>query len=106
MALINCPECGHQVSDKASSCPSCGVTLNGVTAVSSAPTPQTTTANPNSVKCPRCGGTNLQAVANVTGKGASFWKLCFCGLLGLCGTGKTKTEHFWVCQNCGNKFRM
>jgi len=25
MALINCPECGQQVSDKAESCPSCGV---------------------------------------------------------------------------------
>ncbi|MDE6636255.1 MAG: zinc-ribbon domain-containing protein [Lachnospiraceae bacterium] len=23
-ALINCPECGKQVSDKASSCPNCG----------------------------------------------------------------------------------
>lgn len=24
MALISCPECGHQVSDKARSCPQCG----------------------------------------------------------------------------------
>ena len=24
MALIKCPECGHQVSDKAEACPSCG----------------------------------------------------------------------------------
>ena len=24
MALINCSECGHQVSDKANSCPNCG----------------------------------------------------------------------------------
>jgi len=24
MAIINCPECGKQVSDQASSCPSCG----------------------------------------------------------------------------------
>lgn len=24
MALINCPECGKQVSDKAVSCPNCG----------------------------------------------------------------------------------
>lgn len=24
MALINCSECGHQVSDKAKTCPSCG----------------------------------------------------------------------------------
>jgi hypothetical protein len=24
MALINCPECGHEVSDKAFTCPNCG----------------------------------------------------------------------------------
>ena len=28
MALINCPECKRQVSDKATSCPSCGYPLN------------------------------------------------------------------------------
>ena len=27
MALINCPECGHQISDKAISCPQCGYPL-------------------------------------------------------------------------------
>ena len=30
MALTNCPECGHQVSDKAYACPSCGYPLAGV----------------------------------------------------------------------------
>lgn len=24
MALINCPECGKEISDKAASCPNCG----------------------------------------------------------------------------------
>jgi hypothetical protein len=28
MALINCPECGTQVSDKAISCPKCGHPMN------------------------------------------------------------------------------
>lgn len=28
MALINCPECGKEVSDKASSCPNCGYPIN------------------------------------------------------------------------------
>lgn len=27
MAIINCPECGHEVSDQAKSCPSCGVSI-------------------------------------------------------------------------------
>ena len=27
MALINCPECGHEVSKKAKACPSCGYAI-------------------------------------------------------------------------------
>ncbi len=38
MAIIKCPECGHQVSDKAETCPSCGVRIAG-----------------NVTKCSRCG---------------------------------------------------
>lgn len=29
MAIIKCPECGHQISDKAPVCPSCGVEISG-----------------------------------------------------------------------------
>ena len=38
MAIIKCPECGHQVSDHAKTCPSCGVDIAG-----------------NIVRCPECG---------------------------------------------------
>lgn len=58
------------------------------------------------VTCPNCGSNYLQAVSEVKGQGAKCWKLCLCGILGLCGTGKTTTTHYWVCQNCGNKFKM
>lgn len=30
MALIKCPECGYEVSDKAASCPKCGYPINKV----------------------------------------------------------------------------
>lgn len=30
MALIKCPECGKEISDKASSCPSCGYPINNI----------------------------------------------------------------------------
>ena len=58
------------------------------------------------VKCPKCGGDHLQVISDVKGKGVSFWKVCLCGILGLCGAGKTKTTHYWVCQDCGNKFKV
>lgn len=101
MALINCPECGKEISDQATACPNCGVTINSSRNQSNAETNKG-----HSVKCPKCGSSNLQAISDTHGKGASFWKLCFCGLLGLCGTGKTRTDHYWVCQSCGNKFKM
>lgn len=28
MALVNCPDCNHQMSDKAPACPSCGRPMN------------------------------------------------------------------------------
>ena len=30
MALIRCPECGKEISDKASSCPNCGCPISGL----------------------------------------------------------------------------
>ena len=29
MALVSCPECGREVSEKATACPNCGAPLNG-----------------------------------------------------------------------------
>jgi len=29
MAMINCPECGKEISDKAAACPNCGCPING-----------------------------------------------------------------------------
>ena len=63
-------------------------------------------SNQEGVVCPKCGSNNLQAISDVKGKGVKGWKICLCGLFGLCGAGKTKTEHYWVCGNCGNKFKM
>ncbi len=102
MALMNCPECGKEVSDQADMCPHCGITLKSI----QEPPVDANTGNEPSVKCPKCGSPNLQAISDTHGKGASFWKICLCGIFGLCGAGKTKTDHYWVCQSCGNKFKM
>lgn len=37
MALINCPECGREVSDKAPTCPGCGVPIAGHVGQSESP---------------------------------------------------------------------
>lgn len=66
--------------------------------------------------CPRCGNRNLQIIneTTTTGKDFSASKGC-CGyillgpigvLCGLCGEGKQiKSRNYWICNNCGNKFR-
>ena len=41
MALIRCPECGNDVSDKAKACPRCGAPINVTPAVQAVP-PQPT----------------------------------------------------------------
>lgn len=38
MAMINCPECGKEISDKAASCPNCGYVLNEGNKTSGSPT--------------------------------------------------------------------
>ena len=58
------------------------------------------------VFCPKCGSSDLEIVSDVKGKGVSGLKVCLCGIFGLCGAGKTKTEHYWVCKSCGNKFKV
>lgn len=40
MALIQCPECGRNVSDQATSCPGCGAPLQTQPAAQPQPTPQ------------------------------------------------------------------
>lgn len=132
MALIKCPECGKEISDKAKSCPNCGCPICGEIKVEGKRFSELSEETVNYAvryrqpidqkmknqkklerektasgpQCPHCKGKNLQAISDVEGKGASFWKLCFCGLLGLCGTGKTTTTHYWVCKDCGYKFKM
>lgn len=102
--MVYCTRCGQQNADNVNFCVSCGNPIYRMN-VQTPIIVQTPQQN-NGIKCPRCRSTNLQAISDVQGKGASFCKLCICGLPGLCGAGKTTTEHFWVCQNCGNKFKM
>lgn len=58
-----------------------------------------------SVRCPKCGSTNLQVYNEVVGKGVSGTKVCLFGICGLCGAGKTKNVQYWICKSCGYKFK-
>jgi hypothetical protein len=73
MALIQCPDCGKQVSDQAPSCPQCGRPI----AKTGENQPATGT------KCPKCGKLITPIVTNVGG--------------GSCSVGSRER---WTCPAC------
>ena len=77
MAMINCPECGKQVSDKAASCPNCGNPLHKTPA------------------CPKCGSYNVSVISGVS-KAASV------ALVGVFAANKVMSHY--KCNKCGHKF--
>lgn len=95
-----CQKCGNQFEGRF--CPVCGCDNDS----QQESTAFTSNPQPSGVCCPKCGSTNLQVVSDVQGEGVKLWKLCLCGFLGLCGAGKTTTTHYWICNNCGNRFKV
>lgn len=65
------------------------------------------------MKCPSCGSENVNLISNTTNRGFRGSDAC-CGymlmgplgiLCGSFGSGKKKTNEFWVCNNCGSRFQ-
>ena len=57
MALVNCKECGQQISDSASVCPHCGAPI-----IKEVFCPNCGAKMPQNLKyCPQCGASNLNA---------------------------------------------
>jgi predicted nucleic acid-binding Zn ribbon protein len=56
MALIRCPKCGNKVSEKASSCPHCGISLSKNLQKEKLKCPECSSELPdNATFCPNCG---------------------------------------------------
>lgn len=77
MALIKCPECGNEVSDKAKNCPKCGNPID------------------TNVYCPKCGSKNVSVIS-----GAS--KVASIAMFGIFSANKVKSTY--VCNDCKCKF--
>lgn len=127
-----CSQCGHELRDEVRFCPYCGNAVSEAEQAEPSVPMQTSPKGPaannfrkqKKLQCPACGSQRLQALSETasqtitTGGGYSGTKGCLgfllfgpCGLLcGNCGSSQQTTvsstnKLFWVCNNCGNKFR-
>jgi hypothetical protein len=90
MALINCPECGKEISDKAASCPHCGNPIY--------------TKEEEYLCCPKCRSKNIHSQhKGFSGKKALAGAVLTGGIGLLAGTiGSKKIQ--MTCLQCGHKF--
>lgn len=92
MALINCSECGKQVSDKAVSCPNCGNPINQQS------------QKEEYLCCPKCGSHELHAEHKGFSGGKALAGVLVTGGIGiLAGTIGSRDTQI-TCLKCGNKF--
>ena len=102
MALINCPECGKQISDKAVSCPNCGNPMN--------PQPQQIQqiAQPQQEEylcCPKCGSRELHAEHKGFSGGKALAGALITGGIGLLAGTIGSRDTQITCLKCGKKFK-
>lgn len=109
MSLINCPECGREISDKAVSCPNCGYSLSqsmDLTSLgekgqsSKIPEPTISYLGSDRIGCPRCGSTELHAEKQgFSGKKALVGAVITGGIGLLAGTIGSKNVKI-TCLKC------
>ncbi len=128
--LKYCKRCGEALTEDSNHCGTCGSAVTIVTpdttlhleknSGSKTSSVVSTPINSASVYCPKCKSQKLQTVveSNTEGKGGGYgagkgclgWLLLGpLGLLcGICGNGTkitTTNKTFFMCMDCGNKFR-
>lgn len=96
-----CPQCGQQVADGLRFCSNCGAQQ-----VQDAPATQsqTTTVQPTDVRklhCPNCRSTNIVITTEDSVSGALTTGSGHIAAT----TVETKHRNYWICCDCGTKFR-
>ena len=94
MALINCPECSKEISDKAKNCPQCGF-----------PVQPEKDENEEYLVCPKCLSKELHSEkAGFSGKKAVAGAVLTGGIGILAGTLGSKNIYI-TCLKCKNRFK-
>ena len=96
MALIRCPKCGKEISDKAAACPHCGNPMN----------PQVQQAQQGEyLCCPKCGSRELHAEHKGFSGGKALAGVVLTGGIGLLAGTIGSRDTQITCLKCGNKFK-
>lgn len=96
--LIQCPECGGTMSDKAAACPHCGCPL----------IPATAPEEPGKDEylcCPACHSRELQPERRGFSTGRAIAGALIFGPYGLLAGNAGASEEMLVCLKCGNRFK-
>lgn len=93
MALIKCPECGKEISDKAAACPNCGNPMNQQT------------QQEEYLCCPNCGSRELHAEHKGFSGGKALAGALVTGGIGLLAGTIGSRDTQITCLKCGNKFK-
>ena len=108
MALINCSECGKQISDKASSCPSCGnpMAKSSITYPTNRPiSTVSTNSEENLLHCPRCKSTQLSSNKKGFSGSKALAGAVLTGGIGLLAGTIGSGDVVITCLNCGHKYK-
>lgn len=102
MALINCTECGKEISDKAINCPNCGNPINQQSQV----IVEEKDENKEFHRCPHCHSKDLNSDKKGFSGGKALAGAVLTGGIGLlAGTIGYKNIQF-TCMRCGKKFKL
>lgn len=93
MALIQCPECGKEISDNAKACPNCGNPMN------------LQTQQEEYLCCPKCGSRELHAQHKGFSGGKALAGVIATGGIGLLAGTIGSRDTQITCLKCGNKFK-
>lgn len=133
MALINCPECGKEISDRARECPNCGYPINEyvleqkiknytppnkkISGIELGQVKRTGYTRKEEIKiseykkqgipyCPKCLSTSVQYTNKKLSIGRAMVGNKVFGEAGAIMGGLTSKKGYLICLNCGNRWKI
>ncbi|MGL4519556.1 MAG: hypothetical protein ACRCUJ_07770 [Phocaeicola sp.] len=102
MALINCPECGKEISDKSASCIGCGNPINKQEVVTIV---KEETKDQRRLLCPKCLSKELHTEHKGFSGAKALGGVVLAGGIGLLAGTIGSSDVQITCLECGNKFK-